>query len=199
MSTEIHYSYRGTKLFFASLLQLILFMSPAFAKDNSCLQRPTESFAQRHSQAFIATNQVKYSMSQSITLYAGIRNNNSDDPIYVYKEMAWGFGGGLVLHIWDAQHRVVNPRFRDDTMLPPPSGLDNKSMFIELRADEIYGVSRTLSLGDLVRSSGRYSIQVEYRSPLACSFVDASIRELPALWHEDKSMFSNIIVIEVGP
>jgi hypothetical protein len=156
-----------------------------------------ESFILGHASIFLTSGQTKVSLSQSMVINVGIRNDGKD-PLYVYGNIAWGYGGGLVLRLRDQSGKGIKPVFLDDTMLPPPPQND-PSIFIRLKEDKFFGTRRELPIADLVKTPGKYSLQVEYRSPLPCGFVDPKLQRLPALWHEDASIFSNSISFEVVP
>jgi hypothetical protein len=151
----------------------------------------------QHTTLFLTIDHTKYSLSQSMVLNVGIRNDGHD-PVNVYGNIAWGYGGGLVLKIKNQAGKDVIPGLHDDTMLPPPS-LDDPSIFVQLTEDNFFGTRRVLSLKDIIKSPGKYTMQVEYHSPLSCAVVDPKLQQLPALWHEDASIFSNTISFEVMP
>lgn len=181
-----------------SIIHMLTICNVSIAQSRSC-QRPIagNTLAYRSSQIFLATDRTSYKISQSIMLYAGVRNVNVDDSIYIYRNLAWGYGGGLVLRLRDGKGKEVRPAVVDDTMLPPPKSLDDKGIFVELKAEEIFGLGRVLPLRDIVKSPGHYYLQVEYKSPLSCSILDSNLQHLPALWHEDASLMSNTLSIEI--
>jgi hypothetical protein len=146
---------------------------------------------------FLTTDRTKYSLSQSMVLNVGIRNDGHN-PVYVYGDIAWGYGGGLVLKIKDQSGNDVVPELHDDTMLPPPR-LDDPRIFVRLIEDNFFGTRRVLPLKDVIRHPGKYTLRVEYKSPLSCAIVDPTLQKLPALWHENASVFSNTVSFEVTP
>lgn len=157
-----------------------------------------EGKALTHARAsiFLIADRTRYALHQSLVIDAGIRNDGPD-PLYVYGQIAWGYGGGLVLRLRNQSGKEIAPVLRDDTMLPPPPKDDDPSMFVALEENTFFGTRRELPVTKLVKTPGRYSLQVEYRSPLACGFVDPKLEQLPALWHEDESIFSNSVSFEV--
>lgn len=152
----------------------------------------------RKPEIFVTMSHTKYSMNDFIVIDVGIRNDGRD-PLYVYRKIAWGFGGGLVLRLMDQTGHQVAPVVRDDTMLPPPATSNDASIFVQLTEDDFFGTRRNLLAKDLVKAPGKYSLQVEYRSPLSRKFVDPKLRQLPALWHEDESIVSHSVPFEVVP
>ena len=146
---------------------------------------------------FLYADQAQYALSQLLVVDVGI--NDGPDPVYIYGRIAWGYGGGLVLRLRDQSGKEVAPILRDDTMLPPPSRNDDPSMFVKLIENKFFGTRREIPVPDLTKTPGKYSLQVEYRSPLFCGFVDPKLRRLPALWHEDAGILSNVVSFEVTP
>lgn len=190
------YSLRWAIIFI--VIHALTIWNVATAEGRSCPKPIAKNtLAYRGSRIFLATDRTSYKINQSIALYAGVRNMNEDKSIYIYRNLAWGYGGGLVLHLRDSAGREVRPTVMDDTMLPPPKSLDDKGIFVELKAEEIFGLGRILSLRDMIKSPGQYYLQVEYKSPLSCSIVDSKLQHLPALWHEDVSLMSNTLYIEI--
>ena len=163
----------------------------------SCSKQRGEP-ATRHATLFLTIDESTYSRSRSMVLNVGIRNDGRN-PIYVYKEIAWGYGGGLVLEIKDRAGVDVIPVLWDDTMLPPPRRLDDPAIFVQLGEDNFFGTHRVLPLKDITESTGKYTMRVEYNSPLSCASVDPKLQRLPALWHEDASIFSNTVSFEIRP
>jgi hypothetical protein len=145
---------------------------------------------------FLTVERTKYSLDKSMAIDVGIRNDGRD-PVYVYGRIAWGYGGGLVIRIRDASGKEIAPVLRDDTMLPPPRRDDDPGIFVKLEEANFFGTRRDLPVRNLVKTPGKYSLQVEYRSPLSCGFMDRKLQQLPALWHEDESIFSNTVSFEV--
>src|SRR5258708_4616209 len=133
---------------------------------------------------FLIAERTRYWLRQSLVIDVGLRKDGHD-PAYVYGRIAWGYGGGLVLRLKDQSGKEIAPALRDDTMLPPPLRDDDASMFVKLIENKFFGTRRELVVTDLVKTPGKYSLQIEYRSPLPCGFVDPKLQQLPALWHED--------------
>lgn len=146
---------------------------------------------------FLRTDKGSYSLAGSLAIDAGIMNSGAD-PIYVYGWISWGYGGGLVIRLRNDHGKEIAPVLRDDTMLPPEN--DDSSMFVKLReGGDFFGTHREIAVKDLVKRPGKYTLQIEYRSPLSCNFVGSNLQKLPALWHEDASIFSKQVPFEVTP
>jgi hypothetical protein len=143
----------------------------------------------------LTADRDKFSLEDSVTINVAIQNDGPD-PVYIYRKLAWGYGGGLVLHIQDEQGAAVKPATMDDTLIPPPPpGVP--AIFVRLDEGQFFGTRRLLRLKDMLPRAGKYTWQVDYQSPLSRKFVDVKLRGLAALWHEDPSVHSNSMVFEV--
>jgi hypothetical protein len=148
---------------------------------------------------FAHTDRQLYSLDQSMVIDVGILNHGPD-PVYVYGCISWGYGGGLTITVRDSSGKIVGPETMDDTMLPPPKRNDDPSIFVRLKEDgDFFGAERTLPVRDIVKSPGKYTLEVEYNSPLSRSYVAEKLRKLPALWHESAAIVSKRIPFEVVP
>lgn len=176
---------------------VISFSSNLMAGSGSCLARgERELAAYRQSALFVIIDKEKYTLRESMVLDVGIRNDG-DSSIFLYKNVAWGYGGGFVLHIKNQAGMEVAPIMRDDTMLPPPASFNDSNIFVEVAPDNFFGARRVLRLSNIIKNPGRYTVQVEYNNPLSCSIMSIELRRLPVLWHEDKSLVSNKVSFEV--
>lgn len=149
----------------------------------------------RNASLFLRTDRAQYSLRESIVIEVGVRNDGRE-PIYVYNIMAWGFGGGLVLWLRDHDDKIIDPVIRDDTMLPPPPEGD-KSILSKIGPNMFIGKRRTLEVKELVRRRGKYSIQVEYASPLVRQVVDPALQALPALWSDTPHIWSEKVILDI--
>jgi len=188
----------------AKRICLVLFLFAAFAPEGATQNAPRQSERVKGSSAskgiclFFSIDQTRYTLSQSLLIDVGIRNDGPD-PVYIYGDISWGYMAGLVLNLRDGSGKEIEPVITDDTVLPPPPRNDDPTMFVKLGPNDFFGTHRKLPVADLVKGPGKYSLQVQYRSPLFSSYVDPKLRQLPALWHEAPSIFSNIISFEVTP
>jgi hypothetical protein len=145
---------------------------------------------------WLRINSAKYSIRDSMVLDAALRNEG-EEPVFIYGKMAWGYGGGLVIRLRNQEGKEMAPAVRDDTMLPPPPSDNDQTIFVRIEPDNFFGTRRVLPVKDLVTEPGKYSLQVEYRSPASCQFFDPKLQQMPALWHEDPSIFSTQVPLEV--
>lgn len=183
---------------------LALFFFAAFTLRGAAQSAPCQSerggkaLANKQTSLLFNIDQTTYSLSQSLVIDVGI-TNDGPDVVYIYGDISWGYMAGLVLTLRDESGKEIAPVLMDDTVLPPPPRNDDPTMFIKLGANNFFGTRRRLAVTELVKNPGRYSLQVEYRSPLFYRYVDPKLRRLPALWHEDPSIFSKTIMFEVTP
>ncbi|MGS0998729.1 hypothetical protein [Rhodanobacter sp. UC4451_H18] len=173
-------------------------MSPfVFARDTFCPDSDSKDLPTLESvDVLLLTNKEKFKLDDIVTIYAAVLNDG-EHPVYVYRKMAWGYGGGFILEVNDDFGGRVSPKTMDDTMLPPPRNFASKDIFVELRSGNFIGLTRVIKIKDLVHAAGNYTLRVIYRSPLSCSILDKKLQLLPALWHEDRPISSSGISIKV--
>jgi len=190
-----------TAIFSICLAFGAVFASRAGAAQNDPCSRTTARQTARGMDGVklvLVTDIKTVSLQDSLVLDVALRNDGQE-PIFVYADIGWGYGAGLVIRLRNHEGQEIGPVFRDDRMLPPPPSNDDPAIFTRLDRDNFFGTRRKLALKDLVTTPGKYTLQIEYRSPLPCRFVDPKLQRLPALWHEDASIFSNQVAIEVLP
>ena len=151
----------------------------------------------RNVHVVLTCDQAKASMHDALTTEVAIRNDG-ENPVYVYRTLDWGFMGGLLLHIRDEKGDLIQSPFFEDA-LPEPPPPDDPTIFVRLEAGVFYGTRTKRLVKDMVTRPGKYTLQVEYWSPLPRKYVDIKVRSLPALWHEDPSLYSNKLSLEVVP
>jgi hypothetical protein len=122
-----------------------------------------------------------YSLSDSLVVEAAIQNDG-DHVIYICRDLVWG-PGGFMIHLKDARGNSVQPQVLDDTFGPPPS-TDDPALFVRLEQGSFFGTRRTIPVKNLVRRPGKYTLSVEYRSPIPRNYMDEKIRKLPVFWSE---------------
>jgi hypothetical protein len=150
-----------------------------------------------HAIVFLSINKKIYTLGESLVIDTGIRNLGPE-AIYVFNELAWGPGGGVVIRLKNGSGREIAPVLRDDTLLPPPlADPHTHSLLLSLDEGEFFGAHRVLPISDLVKEPGKYLLQIEYRSPLFCADVKPEFQELPVIWHENGSLFSNVVSFTV--
>ena len=167
-------------------------------QDTPCPIQGRDKLLPKRVSLFLNINNGKYSLNQSLVLDVGIRNDGRDD-VYIYKWLVWGYADSLVLTLRDQSGEEIEPLLHDDTLLPPPPRKDDASMFVQLMQDDFYGTRRSLPITDLVKTPGKYTLQIQYRGPLSCKYVDPKLRELPALWRENATISSNVVSFEITP
>lgn len=117
--------------------------------------------------------------------------NNSDQDVFVYGKLEWGYSASLTLCLTDAKGRSVQPKFISDAITYPP---DDKSQFVRLSPFHFLGTYYIASTEELnIQSPGKYSIVIEYHSPIRSSKADVS----PFYGKENGVIRSDPIWIEV--
>jgi len=146
----------------------------------------------------LTVHQSRVSLRDTLVLDVALLNDGRR-PVWVYAAVGWGSGAGLVMRIRNDEGREVRPQFGDDGMLPPPPSNDDPTMFARLDQGNFFGTRRRLRLKDFFAAPGRYTLQVEYQSLLACDILDPRLQGLHALWREDGSLLSNEVAIDILP
>ena len=117
--------------------------------------------------------------------------NTSDQDIFVYGNLEWGYLASLTLSLRDATGRNVQPKFISDAITYPP---DDKSQFVKLLPFHFLGTYYIASIEDLnISRPGKYSIFIEYHSPISSAKAGVS----PFFGKEKGVIRSNPIWIEV--
>lgn len=127
-------------------------------------------------------------------LCAEIHNDNALEPMTLYGDLGWGYGGGFVVEIRDAAKNKVEPRFLDDSHLIPTT-LDDKAYFVAVQPRHFLGTCRSDKVKDLFGHPGKYEVIVRYRSPVPNEFAQGeNFIGLEKGWVE-----SNVVSVEVTP
>jgi hypothetical protein len=151
----------------------------------------------KHASVFLHLDKRRYPLDGSIRLNAAIMNKGSK-PVFLYGWISWGLGGGLVIWVRNEQGQIVRPVLLDDTLLPPPPDNNDPKMFVQLQEQgDFFGAHRDLEVADLVTVPGKYTMQIEYQSPVSCALFGPEVRNLPILWRKDGSVLSNRVPFEV--
>ena len=117
--------------------------------------------------------------------------NNSDQDIFVYGNLGWGYLASLTLRLKDANGRDIQPKFISDAVTYPPS---DKSEFVKLLPFHFLGTYYVASIKDLnIQRAGKYSIYIEYHSPIPSAKADVT----PFFGKENGMITSKPIQIEV--
>lgn len=118
--------------------------------------------------------------------------NSREEDVYVFGTLEWGYSASLMFHIRDASGKEIEPLLVPDS--PPYAPLDDRGAFVTLRPDHFLGTSyfAPLKLMNLTRP-GKYSIFVEYNSPISTAEVDLK----PFFGKESGPLKSNVVYFEV--
>jgi hypothetical protein len=108
-------------------------------------------------------------MSDPIILTVQILNASSE-PVRLFGELKWGYGGGLTLNIHDEKGQVVQPEQHDDDMIVP-SRIPLPDSYVVLPPDHIFGVVRPDTAKNLFGKPGNYRLSVRYWSPVSQSLA----------------------------
>jgi hypothetical protein len=118
-------------------------------------------------------------------------SNNSDQDIFVYGNLEWGYLASLTLCLRDGRGKDIQPKFISDAITYPPN---DKSQFVKLSPFHFLGTYYVASTEDLnMQRPGRYSIFVEYHSPILSAKAGVS----PFYGKESGMIRSKPIWIEV--
>lgn len=117
------------------------------------------------------TEQHIYKRSEKLNLKVMVINN-SDQDIFIYGNLEWGYSASLTLCLRDARGKDIQPKFISDAITYPP---DDKSQFVKLLPFHFLGTYYVSSIEDLnIQRPGRYFIFVEYHSPIPSVKADVS-------------------------
>gem|GEM_PF-1780183 len=144
----------------------------------------------------ISTDRTRYAPNELARLNAILRNDG-ESTVYVNRRMA-GFwdGGNLGLEISDEQgHRLPLPFLTH--VPPPPLKKGDTSFLIPLETGYSYGTSMELSVRDLFRKPGKYSIRVTYHNWLPRDFIPHQLRGKAVLARDTPALVSEPLWIEV--
>jgi hypothetical protein len=121
-----------------------------------------------------------------------ILTNTGRDAVYILSQLDWGYSASLVIHVFDASGKEIQPQgvFDDHTFVSP----GDQSAFVKLLPHHFLGTNFFTPLEILnLKRPGKYAIFVEYHSPLAASDVKVS----PFWSREDGTIKSNTVIVEV--
>jgi len=145
-------------------------------------------------QVSLTCDKMKTPLQGIVALDVAIRNNGPH-AVYLFQRLEWGDGGGLLLHVRNGKRDAIGPHV--DPPWPPPP--DDQMLLLRLGPERFYGLRGTFELKRLVSRPGRYTFQVEYRSPVYRDVYGTRFQALPVLWYEDGSVDSNVCDLEVIP
>lgn len=139
----------------------------------------------------VTTDKKHYSKNDEIEINALLINETKQE-VFVYGTLDWGFNASLRLVLRDATGKLVQPRFFADSAAHLQSREDI-SQFVKLIPYHSLGRYTTWSIPQLFSKPGKYSILVEYHSPLTLADVDVR----PFYGKENRAVRSNVVSIEV--
>jgi hypothetical protein len=117
----------------------------------------------------VSTDKGKYKVDDQIKLTVFLLND-SDQALFLYGHLSWGYSSSFTLHITDLAGREIMPEGLDDSITPPPPKND-KSVFVKLNPEHFLGTMRIQPLKELnIDRPGKYNITVDYHSPIPKSF-----------------------------
>lgn len=120
----------------------------------------------------IRSSKSSYNIKEKIVLQIQLENGGNES-IIVPRVWGWGFGRTDV-GVFDSNGKQVVTSFLADEIPPPPHEKD----FIELKANEFFGILLSEDATDFVNVPGTYDFVVAYTSP----FSERDIRKVtPAL------------------
>ncbi|HEY5883288.1 MAG TPA: hypothetical protein VIT88_01295 [Pyrinomonadaceae bacterium] len=172
---------------------LILFITGLITAIAAAAQTPmvgNGAQPSQHLEVHLISEKLIYKRGDEITLKASVKNA-SDQDIFIYGNLEWGHLASLTLSLKDAKGRSIQPKFISDAITYVP---DDKSYFVRLSPFHFLGTSYIASTEELnIRTPGRYSIFIEYRSPISSSKAEVS----PFYGKEKGVIQSNTVFIEV--
>lgn len=141
----------------------------------------------------LVADKRRYKRREQIKLQAMLLNSDNDKDVFVYGTLEWGYSASFTLHVRDAMGKNIQSLFLDDALTPPvPS--DDRSLFVKLLPHHFLGTHYYSTLHELnIKRPGRYSLFVEYHSPLSTAEVEVK----PFFSKESGTIKSNVVWIEV--
>ena len=159
------------------------------------LKQTTNVEPKAHLRLSISSDKQKYKRHGKIRITATLTNADYLNDILIYGKLGWGYSASLTYTIRDVSGKRIEPNVLADD-LTFPILRDDTSSFVKLLPRHFLG---TYFLDDLdqlsLRKPGRYTIFVEYHSPISTKDVNLS-----NFWSkEDGVIRSNVVRIEVLP
>jgi len=133
----------------------------------------------------------RYKRNEKIKLHVMLTNVSYKD-LYVLGSLDWGYNASLLLHVRDASNQEIEPTaFPDSQIFVDPN---DESAFLRLRPNHFVGTTFVSDLKFLnMNKPGKYSVYVEY----FCKVPSSSVTVKPFWGHENGTLFSNLVWIEV--
>ncbi|HKP45303.1 MAG TPA: hypothetical protein VJT50_01780 [Pyrinomonadaceae bacterium] len=178
------------------VLGLVLMSLASSAGQNIETKQPQESVAKQKATGLdvsIRADKRRYRRSDDIDLEVMLINTSGVKDIFVYGTLEFGLRASLMVYRRDAKGRNVPTRFFPHAWELPPARSDT-SAFVKLLPDHFLGTFSRSSIQKLgMVKPGRYSLWVEYNSPISIADVAVS----PFWGSENGIIKSNVVWIEV--
>jgi hypothetical protein len=179
------------------VIGLALWATVSFASHTTRAQERQKSASVKQKanglEVSLVADKRRYRQGEQIKLQAMLFNSDNDKDVFVYGTLEWGYSASFTLHVRDARGKDVQSRFLDDA-LTPPLPPDDRSPFVKLLPHHFLGTYYYSTLHELnIQRPGRYSLFVEYHSPISTAEVDLK----PFLSKENGTIKSNVVWIEV--
>jgi hypothetical protein len=143
----------------------------------------------------LASDKRRYNRNDDINLEVKLTNTHGAKDIFVYGTLEFGVRGSLMLYHRDAKGKDVPTQFFPEALTLPPKPNDT-SAFVKLLPDHFLGTYYRSSIRTLnMVKPGRYTIWVEYHSPIPAATASVS----PFWGSENEIIKSNLVTIEVLP
>lgn len=122
--------------------------------------------------------------------------NASNTPIYVYRKLAIGGLGGVVLHIEDtAGQAVASPMLLDSVPVPPKP--DDGHIFARLEPGHYLGSTVRGKVRDLIPKVGRFTLSARYLCPLPKELYASTQPQARTVWREAGVIASASVTVDV--
>lgn len=177
------------------LLGLILGAGVAFTSHRSTAGERTETLSHKANplELTVVADKRVFKPNDYFKLHAMLTNIDYIDDIFVYGTLGWGHSASLTFTIRDAAGKEIQPQILPDALTPPISP-DDTTAFVKLRPKHYLGTDLVIKLDLLnMKRPGKYSIYVEYQSPVSATEV-----KLSPFWGKEKAKIkSNVVTVEV--
>jgi hypothetical protein len=138
----------------------------------------------------LAVSHETVSMDEVLDIEVRIVNSTTNN-LWVFGDLQWGMGAGLVLNVGPWERDGPLPLFIDHAEFTKEELTDTRS-FVRLCPGAFIGRKRQVKVSDLVRKPGEYRISVEYQAPLPAAAFDQPF------WSAEKAtLFSRAVVLRV--
>src|SRR4030095_7819620 len=172
-----------------SLGLLLAVVGPFAAPPTQDTTRQGESATyQKALEVTIVADKREYKTNDKIRIDVKLTNKHPVREFFVYGTLGWGYRASLTDIVRDSSGKRISPKIFSDDLTPPISRNDI-SLFVKLLPRHFLGTYFVEELKELnLNKPGRYSIEVDYHSPISKKDVD-----LTDFWsNEDGVIKSNV-------